>query len=155
MKKILVVSDSHGNSIKLRDIINREKPFDYIVHCGDGVNDLIHSSVPPGSVTLAVTGNIDIGRGITGERLIVTTIAEKKIMITHGDIFGAHAGLSSLESEARKRGADIVLFGHTHVKYLGKGTPALFNPGPANNGLYGIIYLADRVSFSHHDIGAE
>lgn len=149
MKKILVVSDSHGNTPKLREIVEREKPFDCIVHCGDGVNDLIHAALPPGAVTYAVMGNIDLGRGVHGERRIVTTIAGRTILITHGDLYGAHNGLRLLEEEGRKLGADIVLFGHTHVKYLREDKPALFNPGPANNGCYGVVSIGEAVDFRH------
>ena len=34
--KILVVSDSHGARRHLQEIIDRERPFDYLIHCGDG-----------------------------------------------------------------------------------------------------------------------
>ena len=149
MKKILVVADSHGNSPKLRVIVEREKPFDCMVHCGDGVNDLIHAALPPEAVTYAVTGNIDLGRGVYGERRIVTTIAGRRFLITHGDLYGAHNGLHLLEEEGVKQGADIVLFGHTHVKYCRGEKPVLFNPGPANNGCYGVIRIGETVDFSH------
>ncbi len=150
MTRILVVSDSHGNAERLRRIIDREKHFDYLVHCGDGVNDLMHVNIPGEATVLSVTGNVDVGRGLTGERIIHTVIGDKKFMITHGDLFGAHNGLYLLEKEAKKVGADIVLFGHTHIKYLREGIPLLFNPGSANNGLYAIVEIDREISCSHH-----
>ena len=47
-------------------------------------------------------------------------------------------GMSALISKTITE-ADIVLFGHTHVKYCRGEKPVLFNPGPANNGCYGVI----------------
>ncbi|MBN1531697.1 MAG: YfcE family phosphodiesterase [Spirochaetes bacterium] len=150
--KILVVSDSHGNSERLRRIVDAERPFQYLVHCGDGVNDLLHAGVPADAVTLAVAGNVDLGRGITGERILWTRIGGRAFMITHGDLFGAHNGLSGLEREAARGGADIVLFGHTHVRHLREEPPAMLNPGSANNGWYGLVEIDGDVRFSHRQL---
>ncbi|WP_026496557.1 metallophosphoesterase family protein [Butyrivibrio sp. WCD3002] len=35
MSKILVISDSHGYSNLARKVIEKEYPFDFLVHCGD------------------------------------------------------------------------------------------------------------------------
>ena len=39
----------------------------------------------------------------------------------------------------------MVLFGHTHKKYLAEGTPLLFNPGAAQGGLYGVVVMGERI----------
>ena len=41
--KILVISDTHGKHDLLRKVINKEKPFDLLLHAGDveGGEDLI------------------------------------------------------------------------------------------------------------------
>ena len=33
--KVLIVSDTHGRDENLEIVINREAPFDMLVHCGD------------------------------------------------------------------------------------------------------------------------
>lgn len=150
--KIVVISDSHGNTGTLNKILGKEAPFDWLVHCGDGVNDLIHSDVRPGTGTLAVSGNIDLARGSTHERRLTERIGTRHFLITHGDLQGAHADFGGLVDEAKQHGCSVVLFGHTHRQYLGKGRPVLFNPGPALNGLYGIILMNGGIEFLHRKL---
>lgn len=33
--KVLIVSDTHGKEGNLKEAMEREKPFDMLVHCGD------------------------------------------------------------------------------------------------------------------------
>jgi len=54
--KILVVSDSHGNTVMLQRIIDREWPFDRLVHCGDGAADLLRVRLPAGMPVTPVSG---------------------------------------------------------------------------------------------------
>ena len=141
MIKILVVSDSHGNIPRLRAIIEKESPFQYLIHCGDGVADLFHVPVPDDIIMVKVAGNIDRARGIDIERISMLDVGRIRIMAAHGDQFHVHTGFSLIEKEGRSRKADIVLFGHTHAAFRGEGKPMLMNPGPAEKGRYGIILL--------------
>jgi predicted phosphodiesterase len=45
------------------------------------------------------------------------TLGGKRIMMTHGHDYSVKFTLSRLCAEANKKGADIVLFGHTHQRY--------------------------------------
>ena len=36
MKKVLIISDNHGFTHQLREVIERESPFDLFLHLGDG-----------------------------------------------------------------------------------------------------------------------
>ncbi len=149
MIKILVVSDSHGNHGKLARIISRENPFDYLVHCGDGVNDLFHVGIPDGVAVVRVSGNIDAARCVDMERIALFEAGPARFMVAHGDQFGVHNDYGPIEREGRSRKADAVLFGHTHIKYLGDGNPVLFNPGPANSGMYGLVFIEGALRFAH------
>ncbi|MBN2160644.1 MAG: YfcE family phosphodiesterase [Spirochaetes bacterium] len=152
MSRILVVSDSHGSHVKLGRIIDREYPFDYLVHCGDGADDLSAVAVPGGVTVVSVYGNMDHGRGAGAERTVFFTAGTLRVMVSHGDRYHVHNDLEWIEREGRSRGADIVLFGHTHVKYFCQGKPSLFNPGPANRGQYGIVDIDGKPRFSHHSL---
>ncbi|MDO5136238.1 MAG: metallophosphoesterase family protein, partial [Eubacteriales bacterium] len=33
--KVLVVSDTHGRDRGLERVVEKEAPFDYLIHCGD------------------------------------------------------------------------------------------------------------------------
>jgi len=137
--KILVVSDSHGDCTRLQNIIDREKPFDRLIHCGDGVLDLACVEVPQGAEVLSVAGNMDRAGG--PERLIETSVDSVRFLICHGDRFAVHYDYDRLLDEGLCRGVDIICCGHTHRAYLHNHPPLLFNPGPADRGLYGIITL--------------
>jgi predicted phosphodiesterase len=62
-----------------------------------------------------------------------------KVFMTHGHAYSVKSGYDEICREASRLGADIVLFGHTHVptlEYIEKGSIrgvdrrlAIFNPG--------------------------
>ncbi|HOD14123.1 MAG TPA: YfcE family phosphodiesterase [Spirochaetota bacterium] len=146
MLKILVVSDTHGNTVRLGRIVRRESPFDYLFHCGDGAGDLAHVEVPAGAAVVRVCGNVDMARNLDAERLVVMQVGTVTVMAAHGDQFHVNYGYQAIEREGRSRNADIVLFGHTHASYHGGTKPVLFNPGSANNGRYGLLYVDSSIS---------
>jgi uncharacterized protein len=147
--KLVVVSDSHGNTAALANILEREKPFDFLVHCGDGARDLAHLALPGGAALVRVSGNVDRAYGIELPVREFLQVQGFHVMATHGDRQRAHTDLAGLYDEAKTYRADIVLFGHTHLRYLGGERPWLFNPGAAQQGLYGVIVITDRVEFFH------
>jgi putative phosphoesterase len=149
-EKILVLADSHGSWPRLQSIINAESPFSVLIHCGDGVSDLFHVSIPDGVRVIRVMGNIDMGRGFDIERTVIEEIAGERIMVTHGDLFNVKSGLRALASEAAGKGATRVFFGHTHSKILSGKNPLLFNPGAVNSGHYGVVLVEnDAWNFYH------
>jgi len=150
--KILVVSDSHGNHVKLRAIIERESPFECIIHCGDGVFDLYHAPVPKGAVSIGVAGNVDLYRMPDYQREAVREINGKVLYVTHGDIFGVQHGLEKILAAGRDNGAHVILFGHTHLQYVSSKRPVLFNPGAASNGQYGVLYIGDKIEAEHRTV---
>jgi uncharacterized protein len=150
--KILVVSDSHGEWQILGRIVRREEPFDALIHCGDGADDLSRVALPDGARIIRVGGNVDRGRGYEFDRVAIETLAEKKVMVSHGDLFKVEYDLALLLDEGMRVQADLVCFGHTHVQYYHAGTTALFNPGPANRGLYGVITIDQDILCRHRQL---
>ncbi len=153
--KLIIVSDSHGNTTALQRIIDREAPFDYLVHCGDGIADLAHVRVPAGTRVLGVAGNIDRARLIDREAREELLLGNHRVLVTHGDAEQVHHDYLGIIDEAKSGGYDLVLFGHTHKQYLRKGGPVLFNPGPALNGQYGVIIAGEKLEFYHKVLSAE
>ena len=43
MKKVIIISDSHGNLDNVRKIVEKEKNYDMVIHLGDliGQDDLL------------------------------------------------------------------------------------------------------------------
>jgi len=152
-KKILVVSDSHNNYKKLEAIIKEEAPFDYIVHCGDGAGDLLHIDLPWGVNVIRVLGNVDVMRGCDFDRCDLIVVNQKKIYVTHGDLFHVKNDCTEILLEGERKGADVILFGHTHIQFQGGGSPVLFNPGYSAKGFYGIVEVGDsEITFYHKSL---
>ncbi len=154
-EKILVLADSHGNFTKIENIIKKEDCITGIIHCGDGVNDLIHVTLPDGVFVISVEGNIDHGRVFGYERILDIELFDSKILITHGDMFGVKNGIDKLRTEAKDRSVDVVFFGHTHIPFMDKkGGAVFFNPGSVSDGFYGIVEYNGLMKFYHKRIGS-
>ncbi len=127
MKTILIFSDTHGNRTALRKAYHIMKETDFIFHLGDGARDMMEFSDIFDKL-YAVDGNCDLG--VTGSREMVVEIEDRKILLTHGDIYGVKRGTDFLLSYAKKLGVDIVLYGHTHSKSIvEKDNILMINPG--------------------------
>ena len=127
-KKILVVSDTHGRHGNLDIIIEKEEPFDMFLHMGDleGDEDYIHAVL--NCTTRLVGGNNDYFSGLPKEQEFY--IGDKKVFMTHGHQYCIYRGLDGIKAAAKVKGADIVMFGHTHVPFLEEEDGIIFlNPG--------------------------
>ena len=147
MKKILVLSDSHGNLQKLQKIIDVEWPFDHLIHCGDGVGDLEDVVFPEKVFQTKVSGNVDTVRFSGMDRFDYNEIGGLQFVVVHGDIFNVKADLSEIRNFAIKEDVGLICFGHTHSQYLENGFPVLFNPGAVNEGMYGVVEVAKTVEY--------
>lgn len=128
--KILIVSDTHRRDDNLKTLLERLGPLDMLIHLGDaeGSEDKIASWVNPGCHLEMVLGNNDFFSNLDREREIA--IGKYKALITHGHYYGVSLGPERIASEARSRGMDIVMFGHTHLPYLHRENGlTVLNPG--------------------------
>ena len=138
--KILVFSDSHRSLGSMLDTIELQKP-DMIVHLGDLARDAEEIGYAYPMIPLvSVPGNCD---GWTTDPAIRRfSIEGKSVLLSHGHLWYVKRGYEMAMLEARKAGADILLFGHTHNPYCQQQEDELWvmNPGSARNS-YGIILL--------------
>jgi putative phosphoesterase len=127
MKKILVLSDSHGNINNMVYAVKKSAP-DMICHLGDCWNDASKlRKIFPKIPMERVPGNCDY-QNEPQEKILL--IEGKKILICHGHQYAVKSSLLSLELAAREKGVDLALFGHTHrVFYDIHHGVMLFNPG--------------------------
>ena len=57
-------------------------------------------------------------------------IGKYRALLTHGHYYGVSVGMERLKEEARARGCDIAMFGHTHRPYLSQEEGlTVLNPG--------------------------
>ena len=146
MTRILAVSDTHNAPALLAAIVQRELPFDELVFCGDGFPDLARAELPASFIISAVVGNVDRPQGYASPEQLITDIGGKKVLVTHGDLFGVKHGFERIRHHGSVRGADIVVFGHTHEQYAETSSrPALINPGSVRQGHYCIIEIDGGV----------
>lgn len=113
--KVLLVSDTHGKNFLLEEVIEKEKP-EFICHMGDveGSEDYIYALAE--CTVKMVAGNNDYWSDL--EQEIQFELEGFQIFMTHGHYYYVHGDTEYLREEGCRKGADIVLFGHTHKPTL-------------------------------------
>ncbi len=153
--KIVVVSDTHG---KIDHFVSRIKSMDkpqLIIHLGDYAEDGEKIQSLTNIETVIVKGNGDYFNKIYEEDKIFE-IGGKKFFITHGHKYGVRYRLDNLMYKGEEVGADIILFGHTHVPVILKeSNMMIMNPGSvsyprgfAREKTFGIIEVRNTVSMT-------
>lgn len=110
--KVLIISDTHRNDVNLLRVLEKEKPVDLLVHCGDieGSEKFIENTME--CPVEMVVGNNDFFSSLPKEKEIM--IGNYKVLLTHGHYYYVGNGNEMLKREAIARGMDIVMYGHTH-----------------------------------------
>jgi len=166
--KILVFSDSHGGPAYIRAALNAHRgDTDAVYFLGDGIRDIAEVMQDyPGLPFIVTAGNCDsaaavAASGIAAEAEDVRTLDGVKILALHGHTVDVKFSYDRLLYRATEVGADLVLFGHTHIQENRSenavfGTARrihLFNPGSVGTGFlhsYGVIYvIGGRISADH------
>lgn len=121
MKKILIISDTHGDMDLFVKLISLEKP-DYTIHAGDFCIPVTYLSR---YVDYFVAGNNDS----EGEHMKLFEIEEVKFFLTHGDKYFFNKN-KNICKDAKLYGANIAITGHTHVEEIVEMDDiTLINPG--------------------------
>ncbi len=142
--RILVVSDTHGDIRNLAEVIRINSTAEVVIHCGDGADELEEAKrMFPDRMFISVRGNCDF---CTQSPYTETIILEgKKIFVTHGHLYSVKSDLLKLSLGAKENGADVVLFGHTHMPLeLYQSGVYYLNPGSLRG--YGGSYLLLEIS---------
>lgn len=133
-KRVLVFSDSHGDSERLEDALRlglKKGRADIAVHLGDGHEDfdrlrsLLEATHTEG---LCVQGNQDWF--CLAPLAIEFEVNGVVFFACHGHTLGVKTGLERLWYTAMEKGASVALYGHTHIprEELRDGV-LLLNPG--------------------------
>lgn len=144
--KILVLSDSHGNVNKMKDLF-RQDDYRAVIFLGDVIRDADELARITGAAPVyRVKGNCDFGEFNTHDELLIE-LGGKRIFMAHGHRYGVKGGIGSFEAAARKSGADIALYGHTHIQYHDtKDGLHILNPGALMNGKYAVLTIEGSIS---------
>ena len=166
MKEYLIVSDTHGFDNRLLTLVYDHPEINGLIFLGDGMSDLACvRHINPDLVCYAVKGNCDfcgdVYHGISCPDERILNLDGHKLMLCHGHYFGAKSSTAHLLAHGRANHCEAVLFGHSHVPFLGYESEEgqapcyLFNPGslgrPADGKpSYGILQIhASGLLFSH------
>ncbi|MCQ2515799.1 MAG: metallophosphoesterase [Saccharofermentans sp.] len=117
--KVLITSDSHGNTDLLLSIIKEEKP-DFFIHLGDIEDDisLVEKELGvPRTPCVFIKGNCDYSSQGELKNNAVFRLGGHKFYCCHGHLEHVNYSLNSLLLSAAKKECDIALYGHTHVPH--------------------------------------
>lgn len=146
---ILVFSDSHSGMSFMRYCMDTLRP-DHVIHLGDHYEDgEALSREYPQARFHQVMGNCDAYRwDLSAPKVMHYDIGGVRFYMTHGHLHGVKSDDSSLISAARKTGAAIALYGHTHIPRCDRLTDGLWvmNPGSCRSygGSVGLVCLEDK-----------
>ena len=117
MTKLLVLSDSHGGRAAIERVLMKEsKSIDALIFLGDGLRDLeLALTLYPKLRAYSVAGNCDYGALEPTDGL--AAFDGVVIFYTHGHMYGVKYDLDTLADAASARGAEVALFGHTHIPH--------------------------------------
>lgn len=154
--RVLVISDTHGDTLRAFTAHTRSEPVDTVIHLGDGSTDADVLRDILDIPVINVAGNCDPGSNAPRER--VWECEGKKLLLSHGDAYQVKSGLARIRQRAGETGADAVLFGHTHQSlHENIDGLLLINPGTlaqhAHRRSYAVLEItAAAIRCRHYDI---
>ncbi|MBQ3791738.1 MAG: metallophosphoesterase family protein [Clostridia bacterium] len=155
--KILVLSDAHQSASFLEKALRLHRDASLVLFLGDGLRAFETALEDyPMMPSVCVSGNCDLFPMMAGQpvRREETFFEQnRKILMGHGHLWNVKTGREYAVLCARKAGADILLYGHTHqpeTLFLpgenGEKPLYLMNPGAIELGSYGIIeFIGDQT----------
>lgn len=137
IRKVLIVSDSHGKGRNVMDAIRKEKP-DMMIHLGDiedepgdyrdCLDEVMRERLEDGKENLSETGglpvpavfikgNCDAYYGKELKNAAVFELNGHRFFCTHGHKYGVSYGIMNLVYTAMENDCDIAMYGHTHMPF--------------------------------------
>lgn len=114
--KVLIVSDTHRAHISFAEALEREKPIDMLIHLGDVEGGEYYIATLADCPVHIIAGNNDFFTDLPREEEFF--VGKYKVFATHGHRYMVSLGEDRLKEEARRRGVDVVMYGHTHMPAL-------------------------------------
>lgn len=127
MKKIIIFSDTHGNT-KIIDTILKIESYDYAIHAGDYECDL---KFIENNFDYHVAGNNDFD---SNKNEIFFEIENIKFYLCHGHQLGTYSALDNpdyMHKYLDEFDVDVIIHGHTHINKIWefKNNKFIVNPG--------------------------
>ena len=108
--KVLIVSDTHGRHAGIEEAIQREFPFQRLIHLGDaeGYEDYI-ADLAECPIDI-VSGNNDFFSDLPDEKIVF--IDDFRALITHGHMYGVSMGYQRIWEDE-----DLILLNPGSLSY--------------------------------------
>ena len=128
MKKLVILSDTHGSSKGLETLQQIFAENDYILHLGDGGYEMREVRALYPEKVYACAGNCDLYSSLPEEGIL--EIEGVRILYCHGHRYGVKENLYRLAEEAKRRDCQLALYGHSRRSLVTEvGGVTLVNPG--------------------------
>ena len=145
MVRLAVISDSHQSQFWVERFLkraNRER-YDGAVFLGDGESEARWLARRLKLPFQYVAGNCDMFSKVPRE--ILLRYEGHTILATHGHMHDVKWEMDDISYYAEERGADIVLYGHTHIPKAEFVGPVLcVNPGALMHGDFAELTLEGK-----------
>ena len=126
--RVMIVSDTHGRHAGLDLALEEAGKIDMFIHLGDVEGGEAYIDAVVECEKHIVRGNNDFFCDLPREEEF--TLGRYHVLITHGHYYYVSLDTQEIRRQALTRGADIVMFGHTHRPLLEIGRDVtLLNPG--------------------------
>lgn len=126
--RVLIISDTHRRNENLFRLLEEIEQPDMLIHCGDVEGSEYTISECAGCPVEMVAGNNDFFSDLPREREFY--IGDYRVWLTHGHTYYVSMENEMIKQEAAARGADIVMYGHTHRPLIDDhGDVIAVNPG--------------------------
>lgn len=127
MMKVLICSDTHRRHDHFYEVVEKEGPFDFLIHCGDteGGEYAIREAI--GCPSEIIQGNNEFFSELPKERIF--ELGGKKIWLTHGHEQCTFLGTKYIKQDAKEKGVNVVMFGHSHCPLIEEDDVLCINPG--------------------------
>lgn len=148
MIKMLVMSDTHGDTTLAEKVLKKHQDADIVIHLGDYFRDAdrLHELYPKIRFEV-VYGNSDYMIGdVPIEKLL--EIEGQRILLTHGHRYSVKWGIERLHVKAHNENIQLLLYGHTHISRMVYGPGyIILNPGSiseprgGDDGTYAVVVI--------------
>lgn len=147
--RILVISDSHRNTLAIDKILESQPDAKHVFFLGDCTADIEDFPLLyPDKSFHIVCGNCDFYSNFQSVGL--EAVEGIRILYTHGHNYSVKSSYQHLLKTAKENKCDIALFGHTHIpKIIYEDGVYLVNPGSCSRARegrpsYAVIDITDR-----------
>ena len=145
--RLLVLSDSHGDAGSVYRAVAAQPEAAAVLYLGDGAADFAAAAAAfPRLAFYPVRGNGDFAPDAAGLPYArEECFGGKRFFLTHGHLYGVKTDPLRVVYAARERGADVLLYGHTHRPLTDyEDGLHILNPGSLRaGGTYGVVDLSD------------